>query len=135
MYEKRPKWPAGLEQMHEDQSGDDVQHHQDSDEHHLQGEPLQKSGLQEDERGSAADGDKGRRGGHPHIDEPCQPVQSIKLRSHLDAPALPKQKWQNDQSTRPDGDRAEVDEFEQGCHAVGSTGRKLDQANQSPTPR
>jgi hypothetical protein len=28
-----------------------------------------------------------------------------------------------------------VDKFEQSCHAVGSTGRKLDQANQSPTPR
>ncbi len=81
------------------------------------------------------DGDESRRGCHPNIDEPCQPMQSIKLRSHLDGPALPKQKRQNDQSTRPNGNRAEVDEFEQGRHAVGPTGRKLDQANQSPNPR
>ena len=65
----------GLEQMHEDQSGDDVQHHQDCDERHLQGEPLQKRGLEEDERGSAADRDEGRRGGHLHIDETSHPVQ------------------------------------------------------------
>ena len=112
-----------------------MQHRHDPDQHHLQREPFHEGGLQEDQRRPAADRDEGGRRSQLHVDQPRDAVQPVEIRPGCERPALPEQKGQRDQAARPDRDRGEVDELEEGRHSAGSLGRRLDQAIQSPTPR
>ena len=121
--------------MPEDKSGEHMQHHHGDDEDHLQGKPLLKGGLEEDQRRAAADGDHGGGRGHADIDEPGQPVQAVEVRPRRDCRALPEQEGQDEQPARPHRDRGQMDEFQEDRHRAGSRGRRLDQASHSPTPR
>ena len=88
----------GQEQLHEDQTGDHMQHRHDPHQHHLQREPFRESGLQEDQRRSAADSDKGGRRSQLDIDKPRNAVQPVEIQPRLEGPALPEQKRQRDQA-------------------------------------
>jgi hypothetical protein len=121
--------------MPKHKSGNHMQHHHGDDEDHLQGKPLLKRGLEEDQRRAAADGDDRGRRGHADIDESGQPVQAVEIRPVRERRALPEQEGQDEQPARPHCNRGEMDEFQQDRHRAGSRGRRLDQASQSPTPR
>ena len=71
----------------------------------------------------------------PHRRSRVIAVQPVQIQPCLKGPALPEQKGQRDQAARPERDRAEVHEFEEGRHRAGSLDLRLDHAIQSPTPR
>ena len=114
------------EDPREHKAGDDVQHNHGPDQDHLDGKPLLKRGLKEDQRRAAADGDEGGGRGHPDVDETCHPMQTVQIRPRDDRPALPEQEGEGNQPAGPDRDRCEMDEFrrivtEPARRAEGST--------------
>lgn len=127
--------PLGQEKMVEHEAGKNMKHRHDADEHHLYREPFDECGLQEDQRRAACDGDESRRRSQLDIYEPRDAVQPVELGTDRERAPLPEQERQHDEPTRPDRDRGQMDELQDGCHSAGSPARSEDHVIQSPAAR